>query len=165
LERSDFATLVDWFAQPHVARWWNETATLSSVEAKYGPRVDGLEPTPMWIVEVDGSTAGLVQCYRHRDHPAHDEAVGVPDAAGIDYLLARSFIGRGLGAATVAAFSALVFRLYPELLWCVATPAQSNEASWRCLERAGFRRLGTCRPPEEPPAFIYARHREETPDR
>jgi aminoglycoside 6'-N-acetyltransferase len=109
----------------------------------------------MWVVEVDGDSAGLIQSYRHFDYPDHDAAVGVADAVGIDYFLAGTHAGRGLASATIAAFAELVFDLYPDAEWCVATPAQDNHRSWRALERAGFERCGTCRPPNEPPAFRY----------
>jgi aminoglycoside 6'-N-acetyltransferase len=156
LERGDFATLVEWFVEPHIARWWNETATLEAVEAKYGPTIDGREPTAVWIVEIDGAPAGLLQSYRNRDYPATDAAVAIADAAGIDYFLASDFTGRGLCPAVIAEFTLLVFRSYPDVEWCAATPARENEPSWRCLERAGFERMHECQPPHEPPAFAYA---------
>ena len=37
--RSDFPLLQKWLAAPHVAVWWNEPFDLSSLEAKYGPRM------------------------------------------------------------------------------------------------------------------------------
>jgi hypothetical protein len=45
LERSDFPLLQQRLAAPHVAAWWKERNDRASVEAKYGPRVDGAEPT------------------------------------------------------------------------------------------------------------------------
>jgi aminoglycoside 6'-N-acetyltransferase len=163
LTRADFAFLVEWLAQPHVARWWDEEASLAHVEEEYGPVVDGIEPTLGWIVEIDGTAAGFVQCYRHRDYPEHDAAVGVSDAAGIDYLLSRPYVGRGVGAAMVAAFTDVVFGAYPDVRCCVAAPAQENTASWRCLDRAGYQRVGTCRPPGDPPCFTYVRPRAQPP--
>jgi RimJ/RimL family protein N-acetyltransferase len=159
LRRSDFPLLVEWFAQEHIARWWNEPATLESVAAKYGRPIDGLEPTSMWIIEVDGQAAGLAQSYRNADYPQHDAAIGVPDAAGIDYLLSKPYVGRGIGTIAVRELGTHVLRLYPDAACVVATPAQANEASWRALERAGFERRGECQPPDEPPAFAYVLHR------
>lgn len=155
MRRSDFPLLVEWFRQEHIARWWNETATMESVEDKYGAPVDGVTPTTMWIIEVEGEPAGLAQSYRHADYPEHDAAVGVPNSAGIDYLLAERFAGRGIGSAAMSAFARVVFETYPEVAFVAATPAQTNPASWRCLERAGFERRGECQPPDEPPAFVY----------
>jgi aminoglycoside 6'-N-acetyltransferase len=127
-----------------------------AVEEKYGPRVDGNDPTHMWVVEIDRAPAGLLQSYRHRDYPDHDASVGIDDAVGIDYFLAAGHAGRGLGSVVIGQFVALVGEQYPDARWCVATPAQDNEPSWRCLDRAGFERRGPCQPPDEPPAFTYA---------
>ena len=156
LEYRDLPVLVEWLAQPAVARWWNQEATLESVVAKYAPRIEGRDATRMWIVEVEGVAAGLLQSYRHSDYPEHDTAVGVPDAAGIDYLLADSHRGRGLGTLVLRCFAVWVLDQYADCESCVATPAQANEASWRTLEAAGFVRRLECQPPEEPPAFVYS---------
>lgn len=164
LRRTDFASLQRWFVEPHVARWWNEDSSPAAVEAKYGPRVDGVDSaTTMWIAEVDGEACGLLQHYQHADHPDHDAAVGIDDAIGIDFLLSEEFAGRGLGTRVLSAFADLVLQAAPAAIWCVATPAQENTRSWRALEKAGFVRQGTCQPPDEPPAFAYSRGRTERP--
>jgi aminoglycoside 6'-N-acetyltransferase len=133
---------------------------MAAVEAKYGPRVDGDErTTSMWIVEIDGVPSGLLQHYRHADHPDHDAAVGVDDAVGIDFLLSEEASGQGVGPQVLSAFADLVFEATPAASCCVATPAQENRRSWRALEKAGFIRRGTCQPPDEPLAFTYVRVR------
>lgn len=160
LVRSDFPSIQRWFAQPHVVRWWNADPAMAAIEAKYGQRVDGVDrATSMWIVEIDGVPAGLLQHYRHADHPDHEAAVGVDDAIGIDFLLSEEFAGRSLGPTVLTAFADLVLEATPGASWCVATPAQANSRSWRALEKAGFVRRGTCQPPDEPPAFVYVRAR------
>ncbi len=155
LRRSDFGLLADWFAQPDVARWWNEPTDRGAIESKYGPRVDGPATTSMWIVEIDGEAAGLAQHYRHADHPEHDAAVGIPDAVGIDYLLSAGFAGRGIGPAVLSELARKALDVEPSTRRCVATPAQDNRPSWRALERAGFARAGACQPPGEPRAWTY----------
>lgn len=155
LQRSDFSTLAVWFEQPHIARWWNESSDLGAIEAKYGPRVDDNDLTSMWVVEIDGHPAGLAQHYRHEDYPDHDEALGIVNAVGIDYLLAEDFAGRGLGPHVLLAFARLALDRTPDVDCCVAAPAQANRPSWIALERAGFERRGPCQPPDEPVAWIY----------
>lgn len=159
LDTDDFPTLVEWFAEPAVAQWWNQTAKLSAIESKYGPRVAGRERTSMWIAEIDDQVGGLLQCYLHAHYPLHDASIGIPAAVGIDYLLGGAHRGQGLGAGVLSAFAAHAFDQHPSAATCVATPAQANTASWRALERAGFTRHGECQPPDEPMAFIYALHR------
>jgi len=164
LQRADLPSVERWFAEPEVARWWNPDLAPGALEAKYGPRIDGVDAaTAMWVVDVDGEPAGLLQHYRHADHPAHDAAVGIDDAVGIDFLLSSAFAGRGLGPLVLAAFADLVLELVPDARWCVATPAQANRRSWRALEKAGFTRHGACQPPDEPPAFAYVRARSGGP--
>lgn len=64
--------------------------------AKYLRRIDGTgDPTEMWIGQIDGESAALLQSYAHSDYSAHDVAVGVADAVGIDYLIGASHRGRG----------------------------------------------------------------------
>ena len=156
MELADLATLVAWFAEPAVARWWNEPPDLASVRAKYAPRIAGQVPTQMWIVEIDRSDAGLLQSYRHVDHPEHDAAVGIPRAVGIDYLLGAAHRGRGLAGLALRGFAELVLERHADAECCVATPAQTNEVSWRALERAGFERRHACQAPGEPPGWAYA---------
>jgi aminoglycoside 6'-N-acetyltransferase len=156
LAESDLPTLVGWFAEPDIAMWWNQPAEISSVRMKYLPRIEQREPTRMWIGEIAGADAGLLQNYMHAGYPDHDECVGIVGAVGIDYLIAGEHRGRGLGRHVLRAFASWSLSLYPEASCCVATPAQANEASWRALEHAGFARIGECQPPDEPPAFIYA---------
>jgi RimJ/RimL family protein N-acetyltransferase len=155
LVTEDLRTIAAWFTQPEVARWWNPPTTIDAVRAKYQPRIDGTEPTLMWIVELNGTPGGLVQTYRHADYPEHDAAVGIADAVGIDYLLDDDHRGRGLGARTLRQCARWALELYPDARCCVATPAQANTASWRALERAGFVRHHECQPPDEPPAYAY----------
>mgnify|MGYP003399795465 CR=1 FL=1 len=61
LAESDLPTLVEWFAEPEIARWWNQPAEIDSVRAKYLPRIEEREPTRMWIAEIDDEAGGLLQ--------------------------------------------------------------------------------------------------------
>ena len=55
-------------------------------------------------MRVAGQPAGMVQCYRHTDRPGWQQAVGIPSAAGIDYLIGEDGQrGRGIGSAAIAA--------------------------------------------------------------
>ena len=79
MTRDDLPAVLRWRRAPHVARWFvgSGPATAESIEARYGPRIDGEAPTRMWVVEVGGDPVGFVQDYRIRDYP--DTAVLVPD--------------------------------------------------------------------------------------
>lgn len=45
LAESDLPTLVGWFAEPEIARWWNQSAEIENVRAKYLPRIEAVEFT------------------------------------------------------------------------------------------------------------------------
>ncbi|MFW2381198.1 MAG: GNAT family N-acetyltransferase [Acidimicrobiales bacterium] len=160
LEERDFEMLVRWLAEPEIARWWTHPASLDDVRTKYLPRIRGSEPVRMWIVEVDGVPAGLLQSYRHSDHAETDALIGIERAVGVDYLLAGSHRGRGIARPMLAAFSDLVLDVYRDCDVCVAAPPKSNEPSWRALESAGFQRFGCCDHPIEGPQYVYIRSRE-----
>jgi RimJ/RimL family protein N-acetyltransferase len=141
LTRADFPLLARWLAAPHVRAWWRDGLTsLEDIEREYGPPVDSIDPTRVFIFRVDDVPVGMIQCYRHADDPEWDRAVGVPSAAGIDYLIGEAaHCGRGVGAAAITAFVSIVFDLYPDIATIVAAPQADNRASCRALEKAGFR--------------------------
>lgn len=138
--REDFPLLHRWLTTPEVQAWWrSDTRSLGDVEREYGPQADGSDATRSFLILVAGQPAGMIQCYRHADYPDWDEAVGIPSAAGIDYLIGEDGQrGRGIGSAAIAAFTAIVFGLYPEINSIVSVPQQGNRASCRALEKAGF---------------------------
>ena len=132
-----------------------------SVEAKYGPRVGGEGGAQVFIIELDGRPVGMIQRYRLSDHPEWEAAIGIPDAAGIDYLLGESdIVGRQIGSTAIRQFVPTVFDAYPDLDVVVAAPQQANVGSWRALEKAGFTRhwsgvLDSDEPEDEGPAHVY----------
>jgi aminoglycoside 6'-N-acetyltransferase len=162
LTRDDFVLLHRWLNAAHVRTWWRgESTTPDDIERKYGPRVDGLEPTRVFIIQAAGRDVGIIQCYRHADHPDWNRAVGIPAAAGIDYLVGEvDQLGRGVGSTAIASFRRHVFALYPEVDTLVAVPQADNGASRRALEKAGFaldseRRLDSDDPSDSGPSAIY----------
>ena len=172
LERGDFSRLSEWLGAPHVKGWWRAGHTLAAIEAKYGPRVDGTEPTEVFVAEADGEPVGLIQRYRIRDYPDWERAVqiaAVPmDAVGIDYLLGDpALIGRGLGGQIIREFVQATWRQLPDASAIAVSVQQANRQSWRALEKAGFRRaweglLESDDPSDEGPSYIYLR---DHPDR
>jgi aminoglycoside 6'-N-acetyltransferase len=168
LAPADLPMLAGWLGAEHVTRWWCEPSDLASVEAKYHPRVVGADDTAEeFVIELDGRPIGLIQRYRHADSPDWDAAVGIPDAAGIDYLIGvPDLVGRGVGAAAIRAFVPTVLAAYPDIEVVVAVPQQANVASWRALEKAGFTRvrsgdIESDDPSDAGPSHVYARRRTD----
>lgn len=165
LTAADFALLERWLRAPHVRAWWGEPIDAARVAAEYGPCLDGSDPTRIFIIVLVGRPVGFIQRYRHEDNPEWDRAVGVPRAAGIDYLIGEpDIIGRGIGSQAIARFSPLVFDAYPDLEVIVAAPQHANRASCRALEKAGYtltgvRQLDSDDPSDAGPAAIYVLRR------
>lgn len=142
--REDLPLLAGWLGNEHVARWWpKEDASIAALDAYYGPAIDGTDPTHLYLALADGVPVGFVQTYRHADHPDWDRAVGIPDVAGIDYLIGEpDRCGKGLGTAAIAALCTHTFALFPDVAGIVSAPQAANGASRRVLEKNGFRLLG-----------------------
>jgi aminoglycoside 6'-N-acetyltransferase len=165
LSRPDLPLLHDWLLQPHVSEWWRDVpADFETVEAEYGACIDGDDPTELFLIEIDGRPVGMIQRYLIADEPewwpAFDGICEVSNAAGIDYLIGEpAYVGKGLGSAVVAAFSRIVFD-WRGVDSIVVTVQQANPASWRILEKAGYRRIysGELRSPDpsdEGPQYVY----------
>jgi aminoglycoside 6'-N-acetyltransferase len=165
LDRADFARLSRWLEAPHVKRWWREPGDESSVEATYGPAIDGADPTELLIAELDGRPIGMLQHYRLADNPGYERALdpagGPRPAAGLDYLIGEpELTGHGLGPVMIAEGSARAWRAYPEIAAIVVAVQVGNRPSWRALEKAGYRRawsgiVASGDPSDDGPSHAY----------
>lgn len=169
LLRADLVMLDRWLRAPHVVKWWRDTPSdLAAVAAEYGPCIDGDDPTELYVVVADGRDVGMIQRYLIADEPewwpAFDGIVDVSNAAGIDYLIGEfDHVGRGLGTAMIAAFSNDVLEWRP-VDSIVVTVEQTNPASWRILEKAGYVRvwsgmLDSPDPSDDQPEHVYVLRR------
>ena len=71
MTRGDLPDVTRWRGAEHVRRWYvaDGEPNLENVTERYGPRIDGMSPTRMWIVEANGRSVGFVQDYRVSDYP------------------------------------------------------------------------------------------------
>jgi aminoglycoside 6'-N-acetyltransferase len=139
--RGDLPDLLRWRQAEHVMRWWvhDGAPTAEEIESRYGPRIDGMSPTRMWVTEVNGRSVGFVQDYVIGDYP--DYAVLCPDprAIGVDYAIGEpEWIGRGLGARALWAWMLRAQRRFPDATSYFAAPDHRNRASLRVLAKVGF---------------------------
>ena len=141
LQRCDFTLLQKWLAAPHVALWWKERLDLPGIEAKYGPRVDGAEPTHVFVLEHEARPIGWIQWYLWADYPDHARQLGAPpSSAGIDLAIGEvRMTGAGLGPDAIRAFIAQFIFARPAVCAVVTDPEESNLRSLRAFEKAGFR--------------------------
>jgi aminoglycoside 6'-N-acetyltransferase len=141
MSRGDLADVTRWRQSEHVQRWWRGVGepTPEAVEARYGPRIDGLTPTRMWVVEVNGRSVGFIQDYRIGDYPDYALLTPDPEAIGIDYAIGDpAWVGRGLGVRLLWAWMLRARHRFPEAASYFAAPDHRNAASLRILAKAGF---------------------------
>jgi aminoglycoside 6'-N-acetyltransferase len=145
LGRSDFPLLQQWLSAPHVDAWWHERLDLAGVAEKYGPRVDGVDPTHVFVIEHEGYAIGWIQWYLWADYPAHALQLGAePSSAGIDLAIGEfRMTGLGLGPVAIRGFlDQIVFR-DASVSAVIADPEERNVGSVRAFQKAGFRVVNT----------------------
>jgi aminoglycoside 6'-N-acetyltransferase len=140
MTRGDLADVTRWRQTEHLHRWWASDGepTAERVAEQYGPSIDGMTPTRMWIAEVNGRSIGFLQDYRVGDYPEYAVLGPDPDAIGVDYALSEEWSGRGLGARVLWAWMARARQRFPQAITFFAAPDHRNAASLRMLAKAGF---------------------------
>jgi aminoglycoside 6'-N-acetyltransferase len=139
LTRGDFPLLLEWFGRKHVRRWWyDEPGTLDAMEAKYGPELDGSEPTVSSMILLDGRPIGFIESYRAEDYAEQWPVGAPPGAVGVDLLIGEAELtGRGLGPEILRVYTASLLR-DPAVSQVIAGVELENHASLRAFEKAGF---------------------------
>jgi len=171
LARADFPLLAGWLAAPHVARWWDHETSPAAIERDFGSAVDGIEPTEIFVAEVDGRPFGLVQRHAFADYQEwRDEMatlVNVPEGAlSVDYFIGEAaMLRRGLGAAMVREAVRAGWVARPRASAVIVAVSAANTASWRLLERAGFSRIAAGpmtpdNPIDDPEHYVYRMDRD-----
>jgi len=125
---------------PHVAAWWHESLDLESVNLKYGPRVDGVEPTRVFVIEHTQRPIGWIQWYLWSDYPEHAQQLGVePASAGIDLAIGElAMTGLGLGPVAILEFLRQIVFADPRVSAVITDPEESNLRSLHAFKKAGF---------------------------
>ncbi|WP_244246973.1 GNAT family N-acetyltransferase [Nocardioides euryhalodurans] len=139
--RGDLPDVARWRASEQVHRWWaaDGEPTLERVTEQYGPAIDGMERTRMWVVEANGRSVGFCQDYRIRDHPGFAVLVPDPEAVGVDYAIGEPhLLGQGIGTAMLWAWVRSARHRYRDVTTYFAAPEHTNLASLRVLEKVGF---------------------------
>ena len=140
LSRADFPQLLEWLQKPHVLEWWHESLDLAAIHAKYGPRVDGIEPTHVFIIEYQQQPIGWIQWYRWADYPEHAKQLGAEsNSAGIDLAIGeRDKLGMGLGTKAMGSFLDEIVFSDPTVSAVVCDPEVRNARSSGAFRKAGF---------------------------
>ena len=173
MKRDDLPALAAWLRAPHVEAWFpwlhGDLDPIAAVEAEYGPCIDGLDPTQLFVIEATGQAVGFVQRYRISDNPEWAVAVSpagdTSAAVGFDYAIGSVGATRhGVGSEAIRQLLADTFSRYPDVDAVIVAMQQANRASWRALERVGFERrwaglLDSPDPSDAGPAYIYVAQR------
>ena len=170
LAEADLPQLLCWLDAAHVRMWWRDGLDLDRVRAKYLPRIEGQEPTEVFVIVSDAQDIGVIQRYRLPDNPDGDGTVAgtglaFSGAAGIDYLIGvPGQVGKGIGTRVVQHFTELLFTHYPDVEHILVAPQQANRASCRVLEKAGYElrwtgQLDSDDPADAGTAALYVRNR------
>jgi aminoglycoside 6'-N-acetyltransferase len=147
LQRSQFPLVARWLAEPLVARWWNHETSPAAIERDFGPSVDGHDATEVFVAAVADQPFGLIQRYPIDAYAEYVEELSTvcalpAGALSVDYLIGEPDLrGRGLGATLIAAVVDQSWPRYPRADDVIVPVSAGNRASWRALERAGFRRI------------------------
>jgi RimJ/RimL family protein N-acetyltransferase len=165
LVEADLTLLYEWLQRPHLQGWWenNLPPSLAEVRAKYLPRI-GNQGVRCFLAYLNDAAVGYIQSYVAMTAgkgwwPDENDA-GV---VGIDQFLADpAQLGRGIGTAMVSQF---VNRLFADsrVTRIQADPHPDNTRSIRCLEKAGFVRVGPIATPDGPALLMT--HERPTLDR
>ncbi|WP_369212648.1 GNAT family N-acetyltransferase [Streptomyces flavofungini] len=166
LGETDFTLLRGWLRQPHVARWWNHETAPEAIARDFGPAARGEEPSEDFLVSVDGNPVGLVQRCWVADYPQYlgdlTSQAEVPERAiTLDYLIGDvRLTGQGLGTRLMQAFVPATWVDHPDATSIIVPVHSANRASWRMLEKAGFRRYATAslepdNPVDDRVHFVY----------
>ena len=140
MTRGDLPDVTRWRQSEHIRRWWASEGepTPERIEARYGPCIDGMRPTRMWVAEVNGRSVGFVQDYRVGDYPDYAVLGPDPDSVGVDYALCEEWSGRGFGARVLWAWMSRARQRFPAVTTYFAAPDHRNAASLRMLAKSGF---------------------------
>jgi aminoglycoside 6'-N-acetyltransferase len=141
MTRGDLEAMTRWRQASHVRRWWDTDGepTSENVERKYGPDIDGITPTRLWVGEVNGRAIGFVQDYRIRDYPDYALLTPDPDAVGVDYAVGEpGWTSRGFGTRMLWAWMHRARHRFPDARTFFAAPDHRNAASLRMLAKTGF---------------------------
>ncbi len=136
-----------WLRTPHVARWWADDFSPEGLEEMYGGCIDGTDPSEVFIAERAGRAIALVQRFRIDSYSTYREEIAslaeVPaGTSSIDYLIGpEDAVGRGWGTELIRAFISRLWRDDAGAMSIIVPVHAENRASWRVLERVGFRRV------------------------
>ncbi|HEY9758324.1 MAG TPA: GNAT family N-acetyltransferase [Oculatellaceae cyanobacterium] len=134
--------LHQWLNEPHVAERWDGCVSVEDVWQRYfgsdrESHIDG------FLASLNGSPIGFIQSYwATQCGDGWWEQERDPGTVGIDFFIGhRDKLGQGVGTKMIRQFADTLFA-NPAVTKIISDPAPDNLRSIRCLEKAGFQRIG-----------------------
>jgi len=98
-----------WFNEPHVQSFYSlRVWTIEEVRQKLTPYIQGVGGMDCYIISVDKTPMGYIQCYPVKEHPWDNQNLVeelIQNSAGIDLFIGeKKFIGKGFGCEILEAF-------------------------------------------------------------
>ncbi|MCX6362138.1 MAG: GNAT family N-acetyltransferase [Armatimonadetes bacterium] len=161
---ADLPRLARWLAAGEARRWYaRRDMSYADIQAEYGPKISGAEPTHGSLIELGGAPIGYIQSYLIRDYPAYAAALQVePGAAGLDLFIGDpAYLHRGFGGRALAQY--IRERLFADEMvsCCVVGPDPDNAAAIRAYAKVGFEYIKTVQAPgEDCPEYVMRVTRE-----
>jgi RimJ/RimL family protein N-acetyltransferase len=158
LNAGHLSLLHKWLNEPHVVERWHSDATIDEVKEQYFT-LDGDDAVDRWIAEIDGVETAYVQRYwaaRSGDGWWEDQRDA--GTVGIDFFIGPADkLDQGLGTKIIRAFTEMLMG-DSKVTKIISDPAPTNLRSIRCLEKAGFTRVGQIITPDGPAMLMELRY-------
>jgi aminoglycoside phosphotransferase (APT) family kinase protein/RimJ/RimL family protein N-acetyltransferase len=143
LSEEYFALIQIWFNEPHVQSFYSLRAwTIEDVRQKLTPCIQGVGGMECYIISVDKTPMGYIQCYPVKEHPWDNQNLVeelIQNSAGIDLFIGeKKFIGKGFGCEILEAF--LKNYIWTRYKYCLVDPDIRNDISIRLFKKCGFRK-------------------------
>ena len=166
LQEADLPLLHEWLHRPHVAEWWGNAPSLTTLDdtrKKYLPRIAEDSHIKGYIASLEGKPLGFIQSYSAIESGGgwwEDETD--PGVRGTDQFLGDvETLGYGLGAKMVSAFVTHLFE-DASVTRVQTDPDPRNARAIRCYEKAGFRTVREVSTPYGPALLMVAERQART---
>lgn len=157
MTEQDFSLLHKWFQNPRIREWYarGEAFSLEMIRQKYLPRILHSQSIPNYIIYINETAVGYIQCYHVSEHLPEgmdqDDLLFrqyMPEElAGIDMFIGEDeFLHKGHASKALSAF--LRKKLRGRFQAVVVDPMKSNRQAVLFFERNGFAHISRNRDSE-----------------
>ncbi|EIM08122.1 N-acetyltransferase GCN5 [Planococcus antarcticus DSM 14505] len=142
MTHNDYEIIAQWLSEHEVLKFYGDVNfpfTLEQVQRKYEPRINGDVSVHPFIVELDKTPIGFLQCYKLTEETK--ETFGYPEnqnVYGIDQFIGDpQYFNKGIGTVMITKFLNGPY-LKSEVDVVTLDPDISNKRAIRCYEKCGF---------------------------